>query len=390
MALSLKDLQEVMQPLSDLGKGEETFEVNGLKITLRNLTPEEEIATQRYARAAILEGESNDQISALDYLDRFRAACLGYSIIEIGSLNFRGVGTVETGEKLPNGVAVKVKKHEAIIKVMEGWTRTMVTAIFQRFTALSDRLDSLVEKNIQYDEDHIDAEISRLEERITELKATKSKRVAGEKDPRKDTLDLASNRTPQPEVKPEAKPEAEVQPETWETARMNRTAKEEPYSVEVPDAAPKMLVQDDEEEAYEDKAPEVEAPKAVEPPKARKPIFGERPPVREPPKAAPDPLQHIESSLVDTSDPDVIEAENRRLMAERAKRVAPHLSAREVARALESDKSTPVEIKQTGSIGGVPVFSMPVQNLTPETAKPVRPPPPVTRSNINPKFRPAK
>lgn len=371
-----------MQPLTDLGKGEESFEVNGLQITLRNLTPEEEIATQRYARAAILEGDASDQISALDYLDRFRAACLGYSIVQIGSMDFRGVGTVETGEKLPNGVAVKVKKHEAIIKVMEGWTRSMMTAIFQRFTALTDRLDSLVDKNIQYDEDHIDGEIARLEERITELKATKAKRIAGANDPRKDTADLAANKK-KPE-KPEAESEPKPEKVTWETARENRVAKEEPYSVEVPDAAPKMLV--------EDGGAPTDEPPVVEAPVARKPIFGDRPPVREAPKPAvvEDPLQHVESSLVDTSDPAVIEAENRRLMIERSKRMAPHLSAREVAQSLEGEKRTSEDIKQTGDIGGVPVFTMPVQNLTPETAKPVRQPPPVTKSNVNPKFRPAK
>lgn len=385
MALSLKDLQEVMQPLSDLGKGEETFEVNGLQITLRNLTPEEEIATQRYARSALLEGDANDQISALDYLDKFRAACLGYAIVQIGKLDFRAVSTVETGEKLPNGVAVKVKKHEAIIKVMEGWTRTMVTAIFQRFTALSDRLDSLVDKNIQYDDDHIDGEVARLEEKIAELKATKAKRVAGETDPRKDANDLAANRAKKSEPQPEPETEAQPEKETWETARKNRVAKEEPYAVEVPDTVPKAVAV--ESAPVEESA----APTEVLPQQARKSVFGERPPVRETPKVEPAKVEssfdQIESSLVDTDDPGVIEAENRRIMAERAKRMASHLSAREVAQTVEK---TTNEIKQTGEIGGVPVFSMPVQNLTPETAKPVRQPPPVTKSNVNPNFRPAK
>ena len=93
-----------------------------------------------------------------------------------------------------------------------------------------------------------------------------------------------------------------------------------------------------------------------------------------------DPLKNVESSLVDTSDPDVIEAENRRLMVERAKRIAPpHLAAREVAKAIE----------QAGSIEGVPVFKMPMQDLTPsETSPQTRKAP--APSNVNPRFRPAK
>jgi hypothetical protein len=86
--------------------------------------------------------------------------------------------------------------------------------------------------------------------------------------------------------------------------------------------------------------------------------------------------------LVDTSDPDVIEAENRRLMAERAKRIAPvppHLAAREAAKAIE----------QSGSIEGVPVFKMPMQDLTPSEPSPQTRKTPAP-SNVNPRFRPAK
>lgn len=370
-----------MQPLTDLGKGESSFEVNGLQITLRNLTPEEEIATQRYSRAAIIEGESNDQISGLDFLDRFRASCLGYAVVQIGSMDFRGVSTIETGEKLPNGVTVKVKKHEAIITVMTGWSRSMMTAIFQRFTALTDRLDALVDKNIQYDDDHIDAEIARLDERLAELKATKTKRTAGEKDSRKTTQDVAANK--KADSVTEGTEVVEPKKVTWETAVGNLESTEESYSIGVSDASPKMLLQEDEADAP------VAEPKVAEPKAARKPIFGDRPPVRETSHTEA-PLQNIESSLVDTSDPDVIEAENHRIMAERTKRAAPHLSARQVALAMEDEQRASEEIKQTGSIGGVPVFTMPVQNLTPETAKPARQPPPVTRSNVNPNFRPAK
>jgi hypothetical protein len=137
-----------MAPLTELGKGEDTFEVNGLQITVRSLTPEEEIATQRYAKGALVEGDANDNISTMDYLDRFRSACLGYAIVQIGDVDFRDVLTVETGEKLSSGVTVKIKKYEAIIKVVETWSRPMAVAVFQRFTSLMDKIEAKDRKSV--------------------------------------------------------------------------------------------------------------------------------------------------------------------------------------------------------------------------------------------------
>ena len=376
MTLAIQDLHSLMAPLTDLGRGEATFEVGGLSVTLRTLTPEEEIATQRYARGALTEGDSNDQINALDYLDRFRVYCLGNSIVQIGDVDFRGVTTIETGEKLQNGVAVKIKKHEALIKVTESWSRSMVTTLFQRFTSLMEKVESGIEKTLKYDDDHIDAEISRLEEKLADLKTTKSKRDVAKSDPRDGIRNAASDK-PTPKESPAA-PEPEAPKETWETARLNRTSTEETGFLEEPADIPRSLSTDNGEVAPAAKA---EAPAAT----VRKPVFGDRPKPREVPEAEKsDPLGGVQSSLVDTDDPDVIEAENRRLMSERMKRmspVPPHLAAREVAQSIE----------QAGSIEGVPVFRMPSQDLNPDTAaKPARVPPAVAKSNLNPNFRPAK
>ena len=291
------------------------------------------------------------------------------------------MSTVETGETLASGVTVKVKKHEAIMQVVGTWSRPMVVAVFQRFTSLMERIESNVEKSLKYDDDHIDAQIARMEERLTELKATKSKVEAGTNDPRKDTIELAADRPAKP--KAENPTEPGPTPVTWETARVNRTSDESPLTVDVGDEVPKSL---EEELASVPVAaqPMVEkTPEPVqEPAQPRRSVFGERPAPREVAKVENnDPLRDVTSSLVDTSDPSVIDAENRRLMAERAKRIPPHQSAREVAQAIE----------QTGTRDGMPVFKMPTETLTRDTDKPVgRTPPPVTRSNANPNFRPAK
>lgn len=392
MALSLKDLKDLMAPLTEIGKGESTFEVNGVAITIRTLTPEEEIATQRYARGALTEGDANDQINALDYLDKFRLSCLSHAIIQIGNLDFRNVSTIETGEKLSSGVAVKVKKHEAIMQVMEAWSRAMVTAIFQRFTSLTEKIEAQVEDKLKYDDDHIDAEIARLEDKLTDLRSMKSKRDVGNDDPRRDAMEAASKRKPSKPASEESEEAPASVKETWETARQSRKSQEEASLMEMPPDIPKTVIEDETDEARVEDEPDAKAaPVAPRPapvvasPSERKPVFGDRPKPREtaPREAAKDPLDDVESSLVDTSDPTVIEAENQRLMAERARRMMPqppHISAREVAQTIE----------QSGNIEGVPVYKMPVQNLTPETKKGPARTPPVVKSNVNPNFRPSK
>lgn len=383
LALSIKDLQEIMSPLSELGKGEATFEVSGLAVTVRNLTPDEEIQTQRYARNALTEGDANDQINALDYLDRFRTCCLGYAIVQIGAMDFRGVATIETGEKLPNGVAVKVKKHEAIMKVVESWSRPMTVAVFQRLTSLLEKIESDVEKSLKFDDDNKDAEISRLEEKLTELRASKAKTDAGATDPRGLLIDAASNKPAKPTVSAAPTGTGGGERVTWETARVNKTTDEAPSFIDMPSDIPKSLVEGDLDETLSEvggaEPMGVQSP-TVEAVQDRKPVFGNRPPVRHAAEVDSDPLKDIQSSLVDVSDANVIEAENQRLMADRARQMAPvppHLSAREVAQSIE----------KAGTIDGLDVYKMPVQNLD-RTVVPR--PTHVVTSNTNPNFRPAK
>jgi hypothetical protein len=376
MSLSLKDLQEVMAPLTDIGKGEETFEIGSLKVTLRTLTPEEEIATQRYARGALTEGDQNDSTSALDYLDKLRLSTLGYSIIQIGGMDFRNVDTIETGEKLDNGVAVRIKKNEAIIKVMEGWSRPMITAVFQRFTTLLDKVETRIEKTIQYDDDHIDAEIIRLEEKLAEFKAAKAQRDLAKNDIRGEMLNAAAGKP--------SKPEKE---KTWEEVD-TKVSEEPPLSVAVPTDIPRALeesptkVSEVAPAAAPATAPVAEPQGPKEP---RKPVFGPRPAPKEPKSEPGDPLKDVQSSFIDTTDENEIEAENRRLLLERTRRAGvkpPHQSAREVAESLEKPVAA-------GTMSGVPVFKMPTEELSPGSARvPVPAPHPGARSNINPKFRP--
>jgi hypothetical protein len=287
-------------------------------------------------------------------------------------------------------VAVKVKKHEAIMKVVESWSRPMTVAVFQRLTSLLEKIESDVEKSLKFDEDNKDAEIARLEEKLTELRASKAKTEAGANDPRGLLIDAAANKPSKPNVPASPTSTEGGERVTWETARVNRTTDEAPTFLDMPSDIPKSLVEDSVgvilaevggAAPTEVQAPPVESePEHPAPVQDRKPLFGNRPPVRHAAEVDSDPLRDIQSSLVDVSDANVIEAENQRLMADRARRMAPvppHLSAREVAQSIE----------KAGTIDGLDVYKMPVQNLD-RTVVPR--PTHVVTSNTNPNFRPAK
>ena len=51
--VNLKDLKSALSKVADLGSQERSFEVNGTKITLRVLRPNEEIEVQKKAMEAL-------------------------------------------------------------------------------------------------------------------------------------------------------------------------------------------------------------------------------------------------------------------------------------------------------------------------------------------------
>ncbi len=79
--MRLSDLKAVLAPLSEIGKDEFTFHIEGADITVRPLLPHEEVSVQKFS-ASILdaaqqeEGATTDdnmsRAAALDYFDRFR------------------------------------------------------------------------------------------------------------------------------------------------------------------------------------------------------------------------------------------------------------------------------------------------------------------------------
>lgn len=370
MALTLRELKSVMAPLSQIGKGELTFDIEGTAICLRALTPQEELHVQRYARAALAEGDTGDQTTVMEYLDRFRYMSLGYSIVQIGSLDFRKVETIETGEKLPNGTPIKVKKHEALIEVISTWSRNMAVAVFRKFGELSYRVERDVEKVIVFEEVDYDAEITRLEDRLADLKEQKSRHDLSLRDPRTEArdkvLNSGSSKTQEPKAPPVSSTETFPKPSEGGVA-----------TVTVADTVRQI---DEDEEPEEDD--NEEAPLASPVPtevRGRRSVFAEAP-TRAPvaaPETKEDLLPNVDSSFGDVSNPDVLAAEEARIREMRRGR-APHVSAREAFEEVQRDSEGPVETLQSqpsGKIGGVDVYKMPTQNLSDRKPGPVRTPP---------------
>ena len=405
-----------MAPLAEIGKGELTFDVNGTRISLRALTPDEEIAVQRYSRSSLAEGDLTDQTTALEYLDKFRNGSLGYSIVQIGNLDFRNVETIETGEKLANGTAIKVKRHEAIQGLVGNWSRNMTVAVFKKFGELMNQVEKEVEGLIEFESVDFDGEITRMEDRIRELKEEKARITLSDADPRTNLRQQVAT-----SGKSFRRPEAGTAAAATDSTQEQQTSLREAVTVSVPSDIDREISPDEGEpqESEEAEEPSVDFLEAQETPppveNLRKSVLDRgtaggairMPPP--PPKQVPetfqesvdegdeapepatvDPLSDVMSSMVDMGDSDsaekAVEAETRRIMEMRANAVKmsrkpPHVAARQVAQEIERPTAA-------GTRDGVEVYKMPTQTLTdrrpPETVQaPVR-------SNTNPRFKPTR
>ena len=165
--LSVESLRKAFQPICGLGLKEEEFDVEGLHVVIIPLVPDQEVEVQRWAASAV-EGD-DDNASGILYLDRFKTGCLSHSLVQIGDQNLRGLDYIETGEVLPNGVAVKVAKHLALRDVLKTFARPLLDAIFRKFGEMMERQEIEVSQLIEFEPVDLDAEISRLQGRIDRL-----------------------------------------------------------------------------------------------------------------------------------------------------------------------------------------------------------------------------
>lgn len=175
--LDIKALEKALESIGGLGRGELTFAVNDVEVTMRVLTADEDITVNRYAResAAAKEDGSEDESDGLSLLERYKRATLSYAIVQVGPVDLRGVDFVATGGVTDKGVPVRVPRHVAVRKIVDGWTRVATVALFQKYLELVNRVDAEAERAVQFNVQDLDAEISRVEKRLAELKQEKER-----------------------------------------------------------------------------------------------------------------------------------------------------------------------------------------------------------------------
>lgn len=185
--ISLDILRQALVPLEMFGRDEHTFQINGLDITVRPLLPVEETQVQRYAGSVLEESRGADEVdddgnltraAALDYFDRFRIEVLALAIVQIGTLNLRGVKTIATGEALPDGTPVQVTKGAALRDMIRSeWSRGALSIAFEAYGDLTQRLQDTIENITRKSIEDLDVEIARLESRLVEVREERAKRT---------------------------------------------------------------------------------------------------------------------------------------------------------------------------------------------------------------------
>lgn len=348
--LSLHDLEQAFSEISNVGKGTIECEVDGKLVVLTALLPHEEVAVQKFAAAAL--EENKDAISSnTDFLERFQVALLSYAVLKVGNLDLTGVDVIETGDTLPNGVKVKVPRHEAVRKMVNSWSRVVRQYLFKKYSDLMDRIDYDTEKVIKYEPVDIDAEIARIEERLEWLrdkKKTKDDDMEAKHPFRQQVAAFSNPNLTEPDQPKEAPtpPEAPKAPEP-----------PKPITPKPQQATPRAPI----------------IPAAVPPPVKHQPqTVAPLPP--EPVNQDPSPdevLRSIEQGLEgaeeDSGLSDLeaeIEAENARLLRARAaqqqnqpafRRPPPHAA---IHKDFEAEDENPITAQKVGDLGGTDAYRL--------------------------------
>ena len=341
--LDIRTLEAAFAPIGQIGKGEIDVEVDGLHVYMRALTPEEDVAVQKYARGDEVDIETIDNLTLIE---RFKRATLGFSVVQVGAVDLRNVDYIPTGELLDNGVPVRVPKVEAVRRIVEKWSRQATTLLFQRYAELVNRIEDEANAKVRFDTTRLDGEITRLESRLEELRRLKlvgTAPAASESAERLLAADAAIGGTA-------------IRPALSAPAQPPQTP---PQPAPVTPAAPTPPVR------------QRVAPTAVAAP----------PPRREESATSEDSvdgLPDVLDSFGDATD-EAIAAENARLLRQRERnsmavesntpeipvrqgRVPPHMAARSVE---EEVGHNPLgEAEQVESVGGVAAYRLPTTNVT--------------------------
>jgi hypothetical protein len=164
--MNLSQLKEAFSPLSEIGNLQKEVDIFGVKITLKTLSPREEAEVQR-AISLLRDDEDETGLSTVEYLDVFRKETLARAIIKIGESSLDS-DYIETGEVLENGTPVKVKKTEALLEILESFSRPVITEAFNVLGVISEEAEKQAESLRPQNENLADKK-KELQSRIEEI-----------------------------------------------------------------------------------------------------------------------------------------------------------------------------------------------------------------------------
>lgn len=410
--LDLKTLQNAFSKIEEVGKGELTFDLDGIPVTLRVLLPSEEITVQKFAAQAMAEGDDTDASTTADYLERFKQAVCSHALVAVGELDFRGVEFVETGETLDNGVAIKVPKHQAVRDILSNFSRGATTIIFKKYGELLAQVEQDAEAATDFEIPDLDAEIKRLQDRITELEETKAeeegKAPMGVMDSAVNTAIKAQGEDYEraKEWGDELRSQQQAQVEADQRIAKMRQASEEGLkpeeSAEPAETSPTPTVRQPVSPTHATPPPERQ--ESDEPEMTKEDVLAkvEEMSSEEPPS----PTFSSQNTFIGDDPESQLQAENERMAQVRATRAkqqsqlrkqgttvsaarkAPHLAAKEVADQMTGNDA----VVQVGSIDGIPAYSMGEPQELHDKVGGGQEPPVVDQSNtkkgtVNPRFR---
>jgi hypothetical protein len=406
MPINMQQLAAALEPVRKIGTEEITFPVGDTEITLSLATPKQEVEAHEYARAALSDDDEEERHAVMSYLDHIKVGFLSYAIVKMGDMDLHGEDRIATGEILDNEKEVTVPKHVAMRDLLWTWNRLVLVGMFRKYAELLSKTQEAVEEAIEFEPSDTEAEIERLNERITELQRIQ-KEQTHDAEVTNHTLRLA-------EVDG-----TEVSPDMVAASPGDTPAPEPPPSPPEPseaqETAPVAPPQERASILPTEMPPPAEAPPShSQPPGQQEPVPAQAP--RRPP---PTP----DSSFVDTSDTDsmqaAVAAEHHRIAARRDRvdqglppddvpesalsmlssmqRTPPHLGAAQVASTLTAAelKHQALERQEAEAIGttaeGVPVFRLPTEGIgapDPTAPEPVQVNPQPEGAS-NPRFKPS-
>ena len=165
MTINLSQLKELMSPLTQLCQREREVDLSGIKVVIKHLTPKEELEVQKMLPE--LEGSS-----AVEFADVFRRETLARCIVQVGDLDLRDMREIETGETLPNGKAVKVSKEEAVVQVMDSWSKFVLGKLFEQYGLLSEEIEKGLDESLKVNIEDTEVEKEQLKARIDNLEVS--------------------------------------------------------------------------------------------------------------------------------------------------------------------------------------------------------------------------